>query len=324
MILVTGGAGLVGAELISQLLQRQERVTAITHHTLLPDFNSENLTTVKCDILDTSGLEEVMKGIRQVYHCAALVSFDPKNKNELFNVNVKGTANVVNAAIDAGVQKMLHVSSVSALGRIRNGETVTEEMSWTEKNSNSEYGKSKYFGEMEVWRGTGEGLNAVIVNPSTILGAGDWNSGSSEIFKTAYNEFPWYAEGMNGFVDVKDVAKAMILLMNSEVKNEQFILNGGNTSYKNVFTEIAKSFGKRPPHKKVTPLIGEAVWRWSAIKAMLTGKRPMVTRETAYTALASVQFDNTKVLKALPGFEFTSVSESIKNTCATLKQKYHL
>src|SRR6478672_1289430 len=207
MILVTGGAGLVGAELISQLLQGQEKVTAITHHTLLPDFNSENLTTVKCDILDTSCLEEVMKGIRQVYHCAGLVSFDPKNKNELFNVNVKGTANVVNAAIDAGVQKMLHVSSVSALGRIRNGETVNEEMSWTEKSSNSEYGKSKYFGEMEVWRGTGEGLNAVIVNPSTILGAGDWNNGSSEIFKTAYNEFPWYAEGMNGFVDVKDVAK---------------------------------------------------------------------------------------------------------------------
>jgi len=197
-------------------------------------------------------------------------------------------------------------------------------MSWTEKSSNSEYGKSKYFGEMEVWRGTGEGLNAVIVNPSTILGAGDWNNGSSEIFKTAYNEFPWYAEGMNGFVDVKDVAKAMILLMNSEIKNEQFILNGGNTSYKNVFTEIAKSFGKRPPHKKVTPLIGEAVWRWSAIQAMVTGKKPMVTRETAHTALASVQFDNTKVLKALPGFEFTSVSESIKNTCATLKQKYHL
>jgi len=324
MILVTGGAGLVGAELISQLLQGQEKVTAITHHTLLPDFNSENLTTVKCDILDTSCLEEVMKGIRQVYHCAGLVSFDPKNKNELFNVNVKGAANVVNAAIDAGVQKLLHVSSVSALGRIRNGETVNEEMSWTEKSSNSEYGKSKYFGEMEVWRGTGEGLNAVIVNPSTILGAGDWNNGSSEIFKTAYNEFPWYAEGMNGFVDVKDVAKAMILLMNSEIKNEQFILNGGNTSYKNVFTEIAKSFGKRPPHKKVTPLIGEAVWRWSAIQAMVTGKKPMVTRETAHTALASVQFDNTKVLKALPGFEFTSVSESIKNTCATLKQKYHL
>jgi nucleoside-diphosphate-sugar epimerase len=198
---------------------------------------------LKCDILDTFALEEVMHGIQQVYHCAAVVAYDPKNKNNLYNVNVKGTANVVNAAIAAGVQKMVHVSSVSALGRMRNNETVNEEMNWTEKTNNSEYGKSKYFGEMEVWRGTGEGLNAIIVNPSTILGPGNWNSSSSKIFKTAYEEFPWYSDGISGFVDVKDVAKIMILLMNSEITNERFILNAGNTSFKNVFSEIAKCFG---------------------------------------------------------------------------------
>lgn len=324
MILVTGGSGLVGAELISQLLQQGENVIAIYHNSLLQDAGNENLVAIKCDIRDTSALEYAMKDVQQVYHCAGLVSFQPKNKMKLFEVNVQGTANVVNAAIDAGVKKLVYVSSVSALGRIRNEPMITEEMSWTEKNSNSEYGKSKFFGEMEVWRGTGEGLQAIVVNPSTILGAGDWDKGSSEIFKSAYNEFPWYSDGINGFVDVKDVARAMILLMNSEIINERFILNSENTSYKNVFTEIAKCFGKKPPVKKVTHFLSEMVWRWEAIGSRFSGKDPLVTRETTRTALASVYYDNAKVLKALPGFQFTPVYESITNTCATLKKKYHL
>lgn len=194
MILVTGGSGLVGSELISQLLAHGEHVKAIYNNT--PLFVSDpNLIAVQCDILDTSALEEAMEGITQLYHCAAAVSFSSKNKDRLLKINIEGTANVVNAALEAGVKKMVHVSSVSALGRIRENETVTEEMSWTEESSNSVYGKSKYLGEMEVWRGTGEGLDAVIVNPSLILGSGDWSKGSSEIFKSVYNEFPWYSEG---------------------------------------------------------------------------------------------------------------------------------
>jgi len=175
-----------------------------------------------------------------------------------------------------------------------------------------------------VWRGTGEGLQAIVVNPSTILGAGDWNKGSSEIFKSAYNEFPWYSDGINGFVDVKDVARAMILLMNSEITNERFILNSENTTYKNVFTEIAKCFGRKVPLQKVTPFLASVVWRWKAISAIFTGKDPLVTKETAHTALSHSRYDNSKVLKALPGFQFLPINETIKNTCATLKEKYHL
>ncbi len=219
---------------------------------------------------------------------------------------------------------MVHVSSVSALGRIRENETVTEAMSWTEESSNSLYGKSKYLGEMEVWRGIGEGLEAVIVNPSLILGGSDWNKGSSEIFKSVYNEFPWYSEGVTGVVDVKDVARAMILLMNSEISKEQFILNAENLSYKEIFTGIANGFGKTIPQKKVSPFIAATVWRWEAIKSMFTGKDALVTKETARTALAKVYFDNSKFLKALPGFKFTPINETIKNTCATLQRINHL
>ncbi len=323
MILVTGGSGLVGSALISQLLAQGNVVCATYNNTPLSICNPK-LVSVKCDILDTIELEEAMQGVTQLYHCAAMVSFQKKDKEQLFKINIEGTANVVNAAVDAGVKKMVHVSSVSALGRIREDEKVTEEMAWTEESSNSIYGKSKYLGEMEVWRGIGEGLEAVIVNPSLILGSGDWNKGSSEIFKSAYYEFPWYSEGVTGVVDVNDVVRAMILLMNSEIKNEKFILNAENLSYKEIFTGMANCFGKKPPYKKVTPLIVAMVWRWESIKSMFTGKDAMVTKETAVTALATVYFDNTKFLKAMPGFNFTPVNETIKNTCATLLQRNHL
>lgn len=323
MILVTGGSGLVGAELISQLLAAGNTVKAIYNNTPLSVFHP-NLLPVKCDILDTVALEDAMQGVTQFYHCAAIVFFHKKNKNNLLRINIEGTANVVNAAIDAGVKKMVHVSSVAALGRIRENETVTEQMQWTEESSNSIYGKSKYLGEMEVWRGIGEGLQAVIVNPSIILGGGNWNTGSSAIFRSAYKEFPWYTEGVTGVVDVKDVAKAMVLLMNSEINKQRFILSAENISYKELFTKIANCFNKKPPYKKVAPALAAIVWRREAIKSMFTKKEALVTKETARTALAKVYFDNSKILNALPGFTFTPVDETIKNTCATLKKINHL
>jgi len=323
MILVTGGSGLVGSELISQLLEKGNKIKAIYNSTPLT-IQHKDVTPIKCDILDTYGLEELMHGVTQLYHCAAIVSFGSKNKDQLLKINVEGTANVVNAALDAGVKKMVHVSSIAALGRIRENQTVTEEMNWTEESSNSLYGKSKYLGELEVWRGIGEGLEAVIVNPSLIFGGGDWNKGSSEIFKSAYDEFPWYTEGVTGVVDVKDVVRAMILLMDSEISRERFILNAENLSYREIFNRIATCFGKKIPHKKVTPLLASIVWRWEALKSMFSGKNALVTKETTRTALAKVYFDNSKILNALPGFQFTSINETIKNTCATLKQINHL
>lgn len=322
-ILVTGAAGLVGSELVKQLLDDGYHVTAIYHATPLI-LSHANLICRQCDILDTTALEEMMDGITHVYHCAAIVSFVAKDKNHLLKINIEGTANVVNACINANVQKLLHVSSVSALGRIRNGETVTELMNWTEETSNSIYGKSKYLGELEVWRGIGEGLQAAIVNPSLILGGNNWDNGSSALFKSAYNEFKWYTEGVSGFVDVRDVVRAMVLLMNSKISGERFILNAENLSYKKIFSLMAKYFGKKPPPKKVTPFMAEVVWRLEAVKSAFTGKKRLLTKETARTAQAIVNFDNSKILNALPGFHFTPIENSIEYTCATLKEKYHL
>ncbi len=321
MILVTGGAGLLGKELITQLLARGKQVRAIYNKTPLKDFHSENLEQLQCNILDVIELEEAMKGIDQVYHCAAIVTFNPKRKRELFKINIEGTANVVNAALDAGVKKMVHVSSVAALGRIRENEPINETMNWTEETSNSRYGQSKYLAELEVWRGIGEGLDAVMVNPVLILGAGDWNGGSSRVFKSVYEEFPWYTDGITGFVDVRDVAKAMILLMESNITAERFIISAEDRNFGDVFNLIANAFGKKPPHKKVTPALAKMVWRLEAIKSLFTGKEPLVTKETTATALAKVHFDNSKLKKFLPGFAYRTIEETITDTCAVLQQK---
>ena len=321
MILVTGGSGLLGKELIIQLLAQGKQVRAIYNKTPLPDFHSDKLEQVQCNILDVIGLEEAMKGIEQVYHSAAIVTFNPKKKRELFKINIEGTANVVNASLDAGVKKMVHVSSVAALGRIRENTPINETMNWTEETSNSRYGQSKYLAELEVWRGIGEGLDAVMVNPVLILGDGDWNSSSSRVFKSVYEEFPWYTDGITGFVDVRDVAKAMIQLMESNISAERFVISAEDRNFQDVFNLIAKAFGKKPPQKKVTRALAKIVWRLEAIKSRFTGKEPLVTKETAATALAKVHFDNSKLKKYLPGFTYRTIEETITHTCALLQQK---
>jgi nucleoside-diphosphate-sugar epimerase len=285
---------------------------------------AEKIEWIEGDILDVVVLEEALKGVSEVYHCAAIVSFDPKQKQRMHATNIDGTANVVNACIDAGIKKLLFVSSVAALGRIREDGPINETMNWSEETSNSEYGKTKYLAEMEVWRGIGEGLDAVIVNPVIILGSGDWNGGSSGIFKSAYNRFPWYTNGASGFVDVKDVTTAMKALMKSDISAQRFIISGHNTPYRTIFNLIADAFKVPRPYKRVTPLLASIVWRLEAVKAFFTGSSPLLTKETTLTAQAVVNFDNTKLLKALPHFSYTPLENTITRVVEELKEKYNL
>ena len=324
MILVTGATGLVGSHLIQQLINNNQSVRALYRNTI-PTYNgAEKVDWVKGDILDINSLEDSLQNVQQVYHCAAIISFNPSKRNELYKVNIEGTANVVNACIDKGIKKLLFVSSVAALGRIRVDKSIDETMNWTPETSNSEYGKTKYLAELEVWRGMGEGLEVAVVNPVIILGAGDWNSGSSSIFKSAYDEFPWYTSGMSGFVDVLDLVNAMIAIMQSTITGERFIISGHNAYYKEVFALIAKYFNKKVAHKKVSSFIAAIVWRLESIKAIFTGKDPLLTKETAKTAQAVVRFDNNKLLNLFPDFTFTPLEKSIERVCAELSIKYNL
>ncbi|WP_018616212.1 NAD-dependent epimerase/dehydratase family protein [Segetibacter koreensis] len=320
-VFVTGATGLVGSHLIDELTTKGKSVKALYRSQMPGIRNKDTVEWIKGDILDIVFLEEALQNVHQVYHCAGIVSYDPRQKPQMFATNVEGTANVVNASIYAGVKKLCFVSSVAALGQKRKGEEIDETMGWSEETHNSNYGRSKYLAEMEVWRGIGEGLNAVIVNPAIILGAGDWNEGSTKIFKTAFEEFPWYSQGKTGFVDVNDVVRIMVQLMESNIGAERFIISAENRKYRDIFTAIANAFGKAPPYKKVTPFIASLIWRLEVLKSMFTNEGSLLTKETAQSAQAVVSYNNNKLRNNLPFFEYTPLEETIKRVCKELQEK---
>lgn len=324
-ILVTGGTGFIGAYIIEELVEKGYHVRAIRHSKSAPFFIpaaiQNKVEWVQGDILDVVSLEDAMEGIDAVIHAAAKVSFAPNEKSQLYKLNIEGTANVVNIALEKNIQRFVHISSVAAIGRTVNGEQVSEEKKWQDGKMHTSYAISKYHAELEVWRGAAEGLNIVIVNPSTVLGYGDWSTSSCAIFKSVYNEFPWFTKGINGFVAAEDVARATVLLMESGISNERFIINGDNWSFQQLFNAIADSFGKKRPHKEATPFLGSIAWRMEKLKSKVSGKKPLLTRESARVAQSITHFDNSKILKALSGFSFTPLAQAIKKDCELYLQQ---
>jgi nucleoside-diphosphate-sugar epimerase len=320
MVLVTGGTGFIGSYIIKELVQKGYAVRALRRSTSkLPFFISaeifDKIEWVDGDVLDVVSLENAMQSADEIIHAAAIVSFYKKDKKKMMQVNVEGTANVVNMALEKNISRFVHVSSVAALGRTITGDIVNEEKKWQLNKLNTNYATSKYKAEMEVWRGIGEGLNAVIINPSTVLGFGDWNTTSCRIFKTIYDEFPWYTTGINGFVDIEDVARATVLSMESNISEERFIVNGDNWSFQKLFNAIADCFKKRHPYKEATPFLAGLAWRMERIKSFFKGDKPMLTKENARVAQSKTYFDNNKILKALPQFSFTPLQNTIEKAC---------
>ena len=319
-VLVTGGTGFLGAYIIKDLLEKGWSVRALRRSGSPPAFISaaiwNDVEWVSGDVLDVVSLEEAMEGADAIIHAAAKISFSHRDRRELFRTNIEGTANVVNIALEQNIRRFVHVSSVAALGRTGKGENVTEAKSWEESRWNTNYAISKFRGEVEVWRGIGEGLPAVIVNPSTILGFGDWDHSSCTLFRSAWKEFPWYTEGVNGFVDVKDVARAVVCLLETDIRGERYILNGDNWTFRRVFESIAAGFGKKPPSREATPFLAGIAWRTERIKSLFSGKPSMLTRESARVARSLTYFDSSKIRAQLPEFSFTPLEKTIKDACA--------
>lgn len=323
-VLVTGASGFVGQHLVRRLSAAGRTVRALYHRhapsaelLALPD-----VTWMPCDLLDVYQVEEVLSGIKQVYHCAAVVSFQKEDKQRMLHFNVESTVHIVNEALEQGVEKLLYVSSVAALGRSGHNREITEEEQWEESRYNSTYGLSKQLAELEVWRGMAEGLEAVIVNPGIILGEGDWNTGSARLMKVVHGEFPFYTRGVNAWTDVQDVVHIMEQLMNSDVTGERFIVSAGNFAYREVFTEMARALGKKPPHIRASPFMTGLIWRWNALKKAFTGKKSTVTRETASTAQKTAIYNNNKLLQFLPGFRYTPLPETIQRMAQAFRSDH--
>ena len=319
MILVTGGTGFIGAYIIKELVEKNYSVRAIHRSNKLPFYISKEIFDkvkwMDADVLDIPALENAMNGIDTVIHVAGVVSFSRKERKQMYKVNIEGTANMVNMALEKNIRRFVHISSVSALGHTISGSHVSEEKKWEENKTNIHYAKSKYEAELEVWRGIGEGLNAVILNPSTILGYGDWNTSSCALFKKVYDEFRWYIPGINGFADVEDVARVTVLMMETDITEERFIINAENWSFKKLQDTIADGFNKNHPTKEVTPFLMAVARQMEKMKTFFSRKRPLLTKESSRVAFSKTYFENDKILKTLPGFSFTPLEQSIKKAC---------
>lgn len=317
MILVTGATGFLGAELIHQLTSQGIKLRALKReHSIVPDLIKDNnlVDWVIADINDISALEDAFEDIQQVYHCAALVSFDPKDKAKLLRVNIEGTSNVVNLCADFGI-RLLHVSSVAALGDAKKGALITEKDSWEYDAKAHTYAISKYEGEMEVWRGIAEGLDAVIVNPSVIIGAGAGFEGSGAIFKLVKDGMAYYTKGATGLVDVTDVAKSMIALMDSKETAERYILSAENYHYKQFFGEIAAGYGLKAPNKEAKPWMLGIAWRAAKLASLFTRKPAALTSDAARSSLNESFYSNQKIKQTI-SIEFKRIKQSIEEICS--------
>lgn len=330
MIFITGGTGLLGAQLLCDLADRDEAIRAMKRPTSDLNFvrrvfafnnkaaQFEKVEWVDGDLLDVLGLEELIQGCSKVYHAAATVSFSKKDEALLMETNIEGTANIVNACLASGVKKLCFASSISVFGREPGRREVDEETQWKRTPHNSNYAVSKYGAEREVWRGTEEGLDAVIVNPSMIIGPCEWDKSTGVLFRTSKKGMPFYTLGTNGFVDVRDVSRAMVELMESDIRNERFIVNGENLVFRHFFNLMADALGTKRPHIYARPWMSGIAWRLAGLKSTLTGSKPALTKETVSTSHMETHYINDKLRNRL-GFTFTPIKQAVEHTVKFLQ-----
>jgi dihydroflavonol-4-reductase len=327
MILVTGATGLVGGNLLWQLLKENERVTAIRRITsdlnplrtifsfycTNPDEYIARIDWKIANVLEADSIQQAMKGATVVFHCAAVVSLG-SSAETMLDTNVVGTTNVVQAALKNGIQKLCFVSSIAACGKVSKGEMIDETTSWIDSPNRSPYSRSKYYSEQEVWKGINEGLNAVIVNPGVILGISGTITGSAQLFAQVRKGLPFYTNGGSGYINVQDVVKAMILLMKSNFSGERFILVSENCSNRDILNWMADGFGK---HRPFIGMGRKMLWTVGLISEVL-GKlfrfKPTIDRITARTATKREYFSNKKIQDTLE-LSFKPIEKCIREVC---------
>ncbi|HNR48385.1 MAG TPA: NAD-dependent epimerase/dehydratase family protein [Bacteroidia bacterium] len=330
MHLVTGATGLLGSQLTLDLMRQGKKVRVLVRKNSKRDLLKhkfrkeeklyETLQFAEGDLLDYFSLEDALDGITHVYHCAALVNFAPGKRKDLFKTNAEGTENLVNACLEKSDVRLAYVSSVATLGRGISDQETDESTLWDSSQRNSAYAESKYAAEREVWRGITEGLNAVIINPSVILGEGNWRNDSSSLIRKVYEGMPFFTKGVSGFVDAKDVSRSLIALMESDIRSERFIVSAENKSYEWLLKTIARNLNVRPPRFHATPLLSGLAWRMEKLRSLFSGKPTLITRETTYSAQQKYLYSHQKISQAL-NFSFTPLERTLEEICALYLQQ---
>lgn len=324
MVAVTGANGLLGSFIVRKLIDTGTPFIALKREdsdtSLLGDVASE-ITWRKADVLDTVQLTQALHGVTKVIHTAAIVSYNPRKARQVMQINAEGTRNVVNECLSQGIQRLVHISSVAALGRQKNQKVIDETNQWVDNPMNTVYATSKYLAELEVFRGQEEGLSTVVVNPSVILAPADWNRSSAKLFRYVWDEKSFYTDGSLNWVDVRDVADITYRLLDSTISGERFILNAGKVTFHQFFTKVAAAFGRRAPGINLGAGLLRLAARAEVVRTLFSGSEPLITLETARLAGTDFFFDNQKVRKSL-GVDFQPIDASIGWCCAFYRKKF--
>lgn len=324
MILITGCNGSLGSQVATWLVEEGHAVKGYIRPgadlNMIPQATKEQIEWCSGSLFDSYALGNALEGVDQVVHTAAVVSFAPARRKEMFRTNVEGTATLVNEALVSGVKQFVHISSIAALGRPSGKSSIDETDLWVESEHNTNYAKSKYLAELEVYRGFEEGLNGFVLNPSVILSPGDIEKSSTKLFGYVLKGGTYYTEGDLNYVDVRDVCSILTQLMEKQVNGERFVLNGGKVGYKYFFDCVAKEFGKMPPYKPASAWMKELIWRIEYIRSLILGSEPLITKETARLSGNHHQYNNQKI-KALLSYEFHSIDDTIHWVCRELEKQ---
>lgn len=322
MIFLTGATGLLGSHIARTLLAEGHRIRALRRPAssleALRDI-ADQIEWVEGDLLDTSLLSKALHNCRQVVHCAGLVSYAKKDAELLYATNVEGTRALVDASLAAGIERFVHMSSVAALGRPGRSGLINEKQKWEKSPINSWYGETKYWGELEVWRGHTEGLSSIIFNPSVVLGSGPMDRSSTQLFKYVNQQKPFYPAGLVNWVDVRDVARVVAAaLAQGSPAGERFIVSAGAVRYEVLFRQMADCLGVQPPKYQINSVLSGGAYYLEKIKSIFANKEPIITRETRILSNLEIEFDNSKIIKHF-GLQYTSLEETIRWCCQGLK-----
>jgi nucleoside-diphosphate-sugar epimerase len=323
MIAITGANGLVGSFIAKKLMDEGLPVMAVIRAASALDLlegYTEKIIRREANVLDVPALTESFRGADTVIHAAGLVSFNPRQTRKVFDVNVEGTRNVVNACLALGIPRLIHISSVSALGRVKGVSTLNEESKWVPGPLNSDYAESKYLAELEVYRGMEEGLDVTLVSPSVILAPADWRKSSAQLFRYVWEEKSFYTEGSMNYVDVRDVAEMVFRIYRSNPRGQKFIASAGVISYKDFFDVVGKAFNKKPPSIKVSRGVAGLVAGLEGILSRLTGTEPMITRQTVRIASETFYYNHQKAIDFLE-MDFRPLGETLDWCCAHYLRK---
>lgn len=317
MVAVTGANGLLGSYIVRKLVEEQTPFVALkrgnSDTSLLSDI-AARIQWRDADVMDPVSLEESLRDVTQVIHAAAIVSFNPGRARQVMDINVQGTRHIVNACMEKGIKRLVHISSVAALGRQKGQTFLDEGNKWISNPLNSTYAESKYLAELEVARAQEEGLSTVTVNPSVILAPADWTKSSAQLFKYVWDQKPFYLDGYMNYIDVRDAADITVNLLHARVEGERFIASAGKITFYDFFQKVAHFFNRKAPGIKPPQSLLHLVARLEGVRTWFTNSEPLITRETVRLAGTEFLYNNQKVRKELD-FEFQPIDKTLHWCC---------